>query len=153
MHGRRLSQLAADIYEELGDLVSAEIFPVFNSSVPSADFDAYGGLLLQEFESLDRVAADLGLTRFSVFGDNREIPDDFEGELDELDDALGEWDEWFSIDDGLRTIDGIVEAVKSDPDKAAVFQEPHHIVSDLESLSRSLRIAKEHGAQFRLEAG
>jgi hypothetical protein len=139
--------------EGVGDSVSAEVFPVFNPSVPSADFDAHGGLLLQEFESLDRIAADLELTLFGMFGDNREIPDDFDGDLDELDDSLGEWEEWFSIDDGLRTIDGIIEAVNSDPDKAALFQEPHHIVSDLESLSRSLRLAKDHGAQFRLEAG
>ena len=49
-------------------------------------------------------------------------PKDFEGDPDELKEILGEWDEWFSIDDGLKTIDGLIPAIKNDPCMARIYK-------------------------------
>lgn len=131
--------------------MGAEVFPVFNPRVPAASFDSDGKLLLQEHAALDEIAANLGLTPFTGFGDNREVPEDFDGDPDDLDDILGEWDEWFSIDDGLRTIEGLINAIRNDPAMAGDLEEPDLIQSDLGELASCLRTAREGNAQFRLE--
>ena len=56
------------------------VYPVFQPRVPEAKFRNDGKLLLQEYEKLDELAVKLGLKRFSSFGDNREIPEDFDGD-------------------------------------------------------------------------
>jgi len=131
--------------------VGAELFPVFNPRVAGASFDADGKILLREHAALDSIARDLNLTPFTAFGDNREVPEDFDGDPDELDEVLGEWNEWFSIDEGLKTIEGLVEAIRSDLDMAERLEEPDHVRSHLECLAACLRIAREENAQFRLE--
>ncbi|EMI46619.1 hypothetical protein RRSWK_00858 [Rhodopirellula sp. SWK7] len=131
--------------------MGAEVFPVFHPRVPAASFDAGGKLLLREHATLDSIARELNLAPFTAYGDNREVPEDFDGDPDELNDALGEWDEWFSIDDGLKTIDGLIAAIKIDPQVAGRLDDPESIWSDLESLARCLRIAREQNARFRLE--
>ena len=131
--------------------MGAEVFPVFNPRVSAASFDADGKLLLREHEALDSIANDLNLTPFTAYGDNRDVPADFDGDPDELDGNLGEWDGWFWIDDGLKTIDGLVNAIKNDPDMAGRLEDPDYIRSDLEDLATCLRIAQEKNAQFRLD--
>ncbi|TWT87795.1 hypothetical protein [Stieleria varia] len=131
--------------------MGAEVYPVFHPRVPAASFDADGKLLLREHAALDSIARELSLTPFTAFGDNRDVPEDFDGDPDELDEILGEWDEWFSIDDGLETIDGMIAAIKTDPKMAGRFEEPDCICSVLESLANCLRIARNEYAQFRFE--
>jgi hypothetical protein len=132
-------------------VVGAEVFPVFHPRVPAASFDADGKLLLSEHAALDSIARELSLTPFTAFGDNREAPEDFDGDPDELNEILGEWNEWFSIDDGLKTIDGLIVAIKTDPKMAGRLEDPDCICSDLESLANCLQIASKENAQFRFE--
>ncbi len=101
--------------------------------------------------ALDDIARDLDLAPLSAYGENREVPERFEGDPDELEEILGEWDEWFSIDDGLKTIDGLITAIRNDPCMASRLQEPDYVCSDLEALASCLRVAREENAQFRLE--
>lgn len=133
--------------------MGAEVFPVFNPRIAAASFDADGKLLLREHAALDSIARDLGLAPFTSFGDNRGVPDDFDGDPDELDEVLGEWDEWFSIDDGLKTIDGLIQAIENDADMAARIEEPDYIRADLQELAKCLQIARTQCDQFRLEVG
>jgi hypothetical protein len=59
--------------------MSLGIYPCFDPVVPGAKFEALGEALAQEFQTLDKIADANGLTRFTAFGDNREVPEDFEG--------------------------------------------------------------------------
>lgn len=131
--------------------MGAEVYPVFNPRVAAASFNADGKLLLREHAALDGIARKLGLAPFTAFGDNRDVPEDFDGDPDELDEILGEWDEWFSIDDGLRTIDGLIQAIENDADMAARIEDPDDICADLQELAKCLRIARDQNARFRLE--
>lgn len=132
--------------------MGAEVFPVFNPPVAAASFDADGKLFLCEHTALDSIARDIGLALFTAFGDNREVPEDFNGDPDELDEVLGgDWDEWFSIDDGLRTIEGLIHAIENDADMAGRLENPDYIRADLQELAKRLRIAREENAEFRLE--
>lgn len=100
---------------------------------------------------LDDIARDLEFAALSAYGENREIPEVFEGDPDELEEILGGWDKWFSIEDGLKTIDGLITAIRNDPRMASRLLEPDYVCSDLEALASCLRIAREENAQFRLE--
>lgn len=88
------------------------IYPAFNRPVDEAAFDCEGKALARSFEALD---AEMGLPGLSSFGDTRSIPEDFDGDPNELDEVVGPWDEWFPIADGLRTIDGLIAAVSRLP--------------------------------------
>jgi len=136
-----------------GPIMGAEIYPTFNPNVPSARFDADGKQLLREIEALDELSASAQLPPISSFADNRPIPDNFDGHPEDLVDILGEWDEWFSVDDGLRAIDGLIAMLKSDADARSKLEEPEYVLGDLECLASSLRTAREHHAEFRLEVG
>jgi hypothetical protein len=133
--------------------VGAEIFPVFDRCVASASFDRDGKLLLREIDALDTICRDLSLTQFSSFGDNREIPADFSGEPEDLKEVLGESDEWFEIDDGLKTIDGLVRAIAKSPETAVPLENPEEVRSDLEALADCLRAARSANVRFRLGIG
>lgn len=131
--------------------MGVEIFPEFKPSVRGAKFNADGKLLARVFEQLDRIAASHGLQKFSAFGDNREIPDDFEGDPDELDELLGPCDVWYPVKDGLKTIEGLIECIKTDPKTARKVKEPQGVVEALEELARCLHVAAKKNAKFRLE--
>lgn len=133
--------------------MSAEVFPVFNPSVPAASFNGDGKLLLQEHELLDEIALALNLKPFTAFGDTREIPEDFDGDADDLDELLGEWNEWFSIEEGLETIEGLADFIESDPDINHQIEQADLVLSDLRELVNCLRTASLKNARFRFEIG
>lgn len=120
------------------------IYPVFLPDVPNASFLGDGKLLAAEFQRLDDIARAADVRPFTSFGDNRPVPEDFDGDPDELEDLLGEWDEWFSPADGLHTLDALIAALASDPDADDLLYE-------VNELARCLRVAAAAGAQFRLE--
>ncbi len=124
------------------------LYPTFDPAVPSAVFDVEGKLLLDVFEPLDRVAVRHGLKPISSFGDNRDIPVGFDGTPDDLDEALGPWNDWFPTAEGLRTVEGLIAALRSDPEG---IEMPGEVIDELAELARALREAEKHGARFRLE--
>ena len=127
------------------------IFPVFEPPVPGADFDGDGKLLVRESAKLDRIAISQGLKRLSAFGDNREVPEGFRGDPEELDEILGPWDEWFPVTEGLRTVEGLIRIIRSSSKTAAKLDDPVGVLEELEELARCLRMAKKEDSQFRLE--
>ena len=54
--------------------VSLGIYPVFEPSVRGAKFKALGEVLVQEFETLDKIAQANGLTPFTAFADTPRTP-------------------------------------------------------------------------------
>jgi hypothetical protein len=131
--------------------MSIEIFPAFNPDVQEARFDAEGKVLTRDMELLDGIAEELNVTPLSSFADNRPIPDDFDGDPSELDEILGEWDEWFSPTDAIKSAEALIAAIRDDPGYASRVSEPEYIIHDLSELTRCLEIAASQGALFRLE--
>lgn len=132
--------------------MGTEVYPVFKPRVPEATFDSDGKAILREHIALDNIASERRLTPLSSFGDNREIPEDFDGDPDELEELLGEWEEWFSIDDGLKTVDGLIHAIRNDRQIGVRIAAPQSVIEGLESLAACLRVALEkNGVLFRLE--
>ena len=64
---------------------------MFQPELKGTKFDATGEALAANFEALDRIAKSAKLTPFTAFADNRPIPEEFEGDPDELAEAVGEW--------------------------------------------------------------
>lgn len=128
------------------------IYPIFRPSV-SVEFDCDGKQLLREYEALDAIASSLNLSSFSGFGDDRDIPAEFDGSPEELEEMLGERNEWSSLDEGLQTIDGILEEIRSNPSAADSLVDRHAIEEELASLAACLRHAQPLAQHFRLEIG
>jgi hypothetical protein len=119
--------------------MGVEFYPVFKPRVAAAEFANDGKLLLAEHQTLDAIASDLGVNPFTAFCDNRDVPDDFDGDTDadadDLEELLGDWDEWFSIENGLKTIDSLITAIEGDTEIASRFESAEYILEDLKELS------------------
>ena len=85
--------------------MSLEIYPEFDP--PLRDVETSGQLLAANFEVLDEFAIAAKLKPFTAFGDTRDIPEDFSGPPEELEDILGPWTEWFDPAEGSAGPDGI----------------------------------------------
>ncbi|MFI4874136.1 MAG: hypothetical protein ACIALR_02300 [Blastopirellula sp. JB062] len=131
--------------------MSMSVFPVFHPELTGVEFSVEGKLLFDEFETLDGIAEAIDATRFSAFGDDRPIPEDFDGDEEDLEEALGPWDEWYAPDEGLKTMIALIEAIEEEPDFAAQFDQPKAVLAELREMRRCLELAAARGAQFRLE--
>jgi hypothetical protein len=129
------------------------IYPVFDPKVPEAVFTCEGKVLARSYELLDEIADAKGLKTISSFGDNREIPEGFQGEPDELDEVLGPWDKWFKTQEGLITVEGVIDALQSDSNGTKDIERKNDLIAELEELARCLRLANIRKAKFRLEMG
>lgn len=128
------------------------VCPVFHPQVAGADFGADGKIVLHEMEVLDELAAEVGVLFLSAFADNRSIPDDFDGDPDELEDLMGPWNEWFDVDEGIETTVALIDAISGGHEVIDEFEfPPESVVEELQELLRCLRLAKTAGARFRLE--
>ncbi len=117
------------------------------------NYDSDGKLLLAEYEGLDDVAAAHGLAPITSFGDTRPVPEDFEGDPDELAELLGPWDDWFPIVDGLQCVEELALAIRSKATARSLVEFPDELVDELECLAACLRKASETSTLFRLEVG
>ncbi|TWT38598.1 hypothetical protein [Blastopirellula retiformator] len=131
--------------------MSMSVYPAFNPELTGVQFEAEGKLLFDEFEMLDAIAETIESPWFSSFGDDRPIPEDFDGDEDDLEEALGPWDEWYSAQDGLAMVVGLIDAIAEEPDFADQLNEPQEVIAELEAMKVCLEAAIEQGAKFRLE--
>lgn len=122
---------------------------VLQQEVAGAEADAGGKALLYYHRQIDELADQLELIAPSRFfsrspGDIAEYlrSQGFERSLDELPE-----EEWFDPADGLRSIRGLLEALRSTP---AAAPEPQRIIADLEEIERALVLAEEQGVRFHL---
>lgn len=86
----------------------------------------------------------------SSFADDREPPLDFDGYPEELAEALGPWTDWFSPTEGLRCVEGLLDALRL-PENRARFASIEPVLADLDALHDVLLVAKKKKARFRLE--
>jgi hypothetical protein len=123
--------------------------PAFESKI-DATFEGDGASLFHHAAALDTLAEELGLPPLTSFADNREPPPDFDGFPEELAEALGPWTAWFSSHDGLRCVDGLLDALEESTTRAKIsFVD--RVIDDLGALRAVLVLAKKKRARFRLE--
>jgi hypothetical protein len=131
--------------------MSLGIYPVFEPKLTGAKFDALGEVLAANFEALDKIARAARLTPFTAFADNRRVPDDFDGDPDELAEVMGEWTEWFDPAEGRAAMQALADLVKADPKAAKRLDDPAGVIVELEEMARVLAVAASKSVRFRLQ--
>ena len=110
-----------------------------------------GEVLTANFEALDKIARSAKLTPFTAFADNRPIPDDFDGDPDELAEVMGEWTEWFDPAEGLAAMQALADHIKGSPKDTKRLDGAGGVVEELREMARVLGVAAKQGARFRLQ--
>ena len=123
--------------------------PAFQPSI-AVRFEGDGAALFHHAAVLDTIAEEHGVPPLSNFADDREPPPDFDGYPEELAEALGPWNAWFSPTDGLRCVEGLLSAFE-DPRARASIAPIDAVIDDLNALQDVLIAAKKKKVRFRLE--
>lgn len=123
--------------------------PAFEPRI-DVTFEGDGASLFHYAPELDAIAEEREVPLLTSFADDREPPPNFDGYPEELIEAIGPWTAWFSPTDGLRCVEGLLEAL-DDPHARARIASIAGVVADLEALQEVLVVAKAHKARFRLE--
>lgn len=123
--------------------------PAFEPKIAVA-FEGDGASLFHHAPVLDAIAEEHGLPALTSFADEREPPPDFDGFPEELVEALGPWTAWFSPTDGLRCVEGLLDALEA-PQVRARIPSVDGVIDDLTALHTVLVQAKKKKARFRLE--
>jgi hypothetical protein len=131
--------------------MSLGIYPVFEPKLTATKFDSLGEVLAENFETLDSIAQSANLTELTAFADNRPIPDDFDGDPDELAELMGEWTDWFDPAHGRAAIRALADHINASPKAAKRLDEQDAVVAELEEMVRVLEVAASEGVRFRLE--
>ena len=131
--------------------MSLGIYPVLNPPVPEATFDGLGEVLASQFEIIDELANEHGFTRLTAFADTREIPADFDGPPEDLEQVMGPWEDWFACRDGRVAFESLAQLVTDSPGVAQQLEAPDAVAAELRAFASALEIGERHGSQFRLE--
>jgi hypothetical protein len=131
--------------------MSLGIYPVFEPGLKGEKFDALGEALAANLEALNKIAGSAGLTPFSAFADNRPVPDNFDGDPDDLAEVLGEWTEWFDPAEGRAAVRALADHIKANPKAAKRLDGPAGVIAELGELARVLGVAAEQRVRFRLQ--
>lgn len=129
------------------------IYPIFNPDLAGVVFQLDGKALLRQLHPLDQIARSLGRLPLSSFTDSREVPEDFDGSPDELEELLGPWDEWYAASGGLASAEQLASALRAHPTLAAGLRDSDDICAELDELARCLGAAVQSEVRFRLEIG
>ena len=133
--------------------MSIGFFPVFDPEVVGAQFHSAGVELLRSVEILDDLAAHAGVSSFTQFADVRDVPDDFDGSPEELDELLGPWTDWFRPDALRETCEAVLPLIQSKHQLAKPLADKAAMLSEMQELVRVLTLAEAAEARFRLEIG
>ena len=131
--------------------MSLGIYPVFNPPVPEATLDGLGEILASQFETLDELASEHGLTPLAAFADTREIPADFDGPPEDLERVMGLWEEWFACREGRAAFESLAQLVSDSPAAAQRLEAPEAVAAELRAIGSALAVGERQGSQFRLE--
>ena len=123
--------------------------PAFDPKI-AVVFEGDGAALFHHAADLDAIAEEGGFPLLTSFADDREPPPDFDGFPEDLADALGPWNAWFSPEDGLRCARGLLSALE-EPEARGRIAAVDTVIEDLEALQAVLAVAEKKKARFRLE--
>jgi hypothetical protein len=130
--------------------MSVLIYPEFDRKFDST-FKTTGEFLGSAMEQLEGVAESMGLVPLGAFGDNRLVPDDFDGPPWEVDEVLGPWNEWFDCSAGVSAVEALSAALESESALRARFEMADAVVAELDDLAQQLRAGETQRARFRLQ--
>lgn len=123
--------------------------PAFEPRI-SGRFEGDGAAVFHHAALLDALAEERGLPLLTSFADNREPPPDFDGFPEELIEAIGPFTAWFSAREGLRCVEGLLDAL-AEPSTRQRFTFVDGLIDDLTAFREVLVIAVKRKAKFRLE--
>jgi hypothetical protein len=127
------------------------LYPEFQPKVANSAYGDEGKVLLSEMDVLSKLAVDAGVKLLMAFGDNREIPEGFDGDPDELEDLMGPFDEWFPATEGLASVEGILALVRSTKKIKWVRYDRDTVMGALELVRDWLNDGAKVKAKFRFE--
>lgn len=127
------------------------IYPVFESQLNGTRFHALGEVLAANLDVLDEIARSARLTALTAFADHRPIPDDFDGDPDELAEVMGQWTEWFDPIEGRAAMQSLADLIRAGAGAAVSLEVAGEVSAELEELARVLGVAASQGVRFRLE--
>jgi len=130
--------------------MSLLLFPVFKPKLRLQP-ETTGEFIGANLGELEDIAEEVGPDPLSTFGDNRDVPEDFDGDISELDEVLGEWDEWFDPIEGASAVDRLIGAIGEDSTLRTRLEVTDEVIRELNDLATQLRAAREQGCKFRLE--
>ena len=128
--------------------MSVALYIVAEQTIPGFDAASVCGKALEKAQNrLDALARSHDLTPVSDFIsiDPDEAADFLEGEG--IDDVEIPAEQWFDAADGLKTIQGLLGAVRADPAK---LKNADRVLEDLEAIEKVLLAADEQGVRFHL---
>jgi hypothetical protein len=131
--------------------MSLGIYPRFERDLEGAVRQTSGEGLAANLETLDEIAEAARLTPLTAFADNRPIPEDFDGDPDELAELMGECKEWYDPSLGQIAIQALANYIKGNQQAAKRLEDPSWVIDELEELSNALGEAAKYGVKFRLE--
>lgn len=131
--------------------MSLGVYPVFEPKLRDATFGSTGESLAHNLDSLDRIAGAAKLTPLTAFSDNREIPEDFDGPPEDLEEIFGPCTDWFSPSIGKAAVQALANHIKTNVKAAKKLDGPDEVVTELEELVRTLAVAENQKAKFRFE--
>lgn len=131
--------------------MSLGIYPEFNPKLRGTKFEALGEVLARNYQALECVAVAAKIKPLTAFADAREVPNDFDGPPEILDDLLGPWTEWFDPVEGRTAFQALTKYIKENPIATRNLAEAGGVIDELEELARVLAVAEREGARFRLQ--
>lgn len=129
------------------------LFALFEPSGPGAFMRKLEihAAVLDELNELENLADECGVERLSAFGDNRELPEDFEGDPEEWSATLEPFEEWFGCDEGRKAVKGLLNAVCKNRRLAGRFDNWIDLEIALIDLEHELARGESERTRFRLE--
>ena len=131
--------------------MSLGLYPVFEPKLPGTRLEALGEALAGNVGVLDRIARKAKLTPITAFADNRPVPDDFDGDPDDLAEVLGPWTEWFDPADGRVAFAALADHIRANPKAASRLDDAAVVLEELDETVRVLAVAETGGVRFRLQ--
>lgn len=126
------------------------VLPTFMPSRDDTELTSDGGLLAHVFDELEELAEELEVPPLSSFTDNRQPPDGFDGDPDDLLDLLGPWDEWFPVELGISTFSRLADALQ-EPTHAAKLDDAALVREELRDYLECLASVDSTTTKFRLD--
>lgn len=130
--------------------MSLGLIPIFLGKT-AAKFRALGEVLAHELDALEQVAAKAGIVPLSAFTDQRQIPVDFDGDPEELEDILGPCTDWFDAATGADAVGHLIRAIERDESSSVPFVDRTAVLEELALLKSCLQTAAAGHTKFRLE--
>ena len=126
------------------------VFPVFQKKAFPSPLRSTGEHIGAALELLDSWAEEADVPTLGEFdGSHGEVPEDFDGDPDELELPRSKW-KWFSPEKGIASIAVMIEKARESKSKARLKKvtDPKALLVELEDLKQALEQATKAKTKF-----